>query len=253
MRLQGKVALITGASGGIGRAAAERFVAEGARVVLADIDADAVASLARELGAGHASHCHTDVGDDASMQAAVRHSEERFGGLDILVANAGIEGPIASIEDCPVEAFDRVQRVNVRGVWLGIRHAAPAMRRRGGGSILITSSGAGVAGYPNMSAYVCSKHAVIGIMRTATRELAPAGIRVNTVNPGPVETRMMESIATGTLPGREQDYSAALNAAIPLGRYAKPAEVANLMLFLASDEASYCSGGVYMVDAGNSA
>lgn len=253
MRLEGKVALITGASGGIGRAAAERFVAEGARVVLADIDADAVATLARDLGAAHARHCHTDVGDDASMQDAVRHAEMHFGGLDVLIANAGIEGPIASIEDYPVEAFDRVQRVNVRGVWLGIRHAAPAMRRRGGGSIVITSSGAGVAGYPNMGAYVCSKHAVIGIMRTAARELAAAGIRVNTVNPGPVETRMMDSIAAGTLPGREQDYKAALHAAIPLGRYARPAEVANLMLFLASDEGSYCSGGVYMVDAGNSA
>ncbi len=239
MRLEGKVALITGAAGGIGRAAAELFVAEGARVVLADIDAGAVAALAQQLGSTNASHCHTDVGDEASMQAAVRLAEDRFGGLDILIANAGIEGPIASIEDYPLEAFDRVQRVNVRGVWLGIRHAAPAMRRRGGGSILITSSGAGVAGYPNMGAYVCSKHAVIGIMRTATRELTPAGIRVNTVNPGPVETRMMESIASGTMPGHEESYSAALNAAIPLGRYAKPAEVARLMLFLASDEASY--------------
>lgn len=149
--------------------------------------------------------------------------------------------------------------VNVRGVWLGLKYAIPVMQGRGGGSIVITSSAAGIQGTAGMSAYVTSKHAVIGMMRTAALECAPMGIRVNTVNPAPIETRMMRSIeqmagsgsgdASATVEEAKQDIA----RRIPLERYGGPEEVANLMLFLASDESSFCTGGVYMVDGGKSA
>ena len=149
--------------------------------------------------------------------------------------------------------------VNVRGVWLGIKYVVPVMQQRGGGSIVITSSTAGVSGTADMSAYTVSKHAVIGLMRTAAMEGAPFGIRVNTVNPAPIETRMMRSIEelrVAALDDSEitvEQMKRSAAARIPLQRYGNPEEVARLMLFLASEESSFCTGGVYMVDGGRSA
>ncbi len=149
--------------------------------------------------------------------------------------------------------------VNVRGVWLGLKYVIPVMRERGGGSIVITSSTAGIGGTAGLSAYVTSKHAVIGLMRTAALECAPLGIRVNTVNPAPIETRMMRSLEEMRVAAADssevtvQQAKRASAARIPLQRYGNPEEVAKLMLFLASDESSFCTGGVYMVDGGRSA
>jgi len=148
--------------------------------------------------------------------------------------------------------------VNVRGVWLGLKYAIPAMRARGGGSIIITSSAAGIHGSAGISAYTTSKHAVIGLMRTVALDCAPWGIRVNTVNPAPIETRMMRSLEEmrTTVAGAAMTVAQtkeAIAARIPLRRYGAPEEVARLMLFLASDESSFCTGGVYMVDGGSSA
>ena len=258
-RLEGKVALITGATGGIGRAAAALFADEGARVALVDLDEGALQEVARSIGEDRASYTAADVTQPDQTQAFVNAAVERWGGIDVFLANAGIEGTLSSIPDYPIDVFDRVMAVNVRGVWLGIKYVVPVMRERGGGSIVITSSTAGIGAGPDMSAYTTSKHAVIGLMRTAAMEGASQGIRVNTVNPAPIETRMMRSIEEQRVAAAddanvtvEQTYRAA-SARIPLGRYGNPEEVARLMLFLASDDSSFCTGGVYMVDGGRSA
>ena len=256
MRLEGKVALITGAANGIGLATAERFLREGAAVMCADIDGAALDSALAgldPLGADSSrlASMAVDVTDEQQVAAMVQTAVQRFGCLDIFVANAGIEGVISPIIDSSLENFERVMAVNVRGVWLGLKYAIPALRDSGGGSILITSSGAGVMGAANMAPYNTSKHAVIGLMRCAALECAKDNIRVNTVNPGPIETRMMRSIEDGFAPGGGELFKEQLNAATPLGRYGLPEEIAAMMVFLASDDASYCTGSVYMVDGGN--
>ena len=258
-RLEGKVAIITGATGGIGSAAARLFADEGARVALVDLDEAALRATVAEIGEDRASYTAADVTQPDQTQAYINAAVERWGGVDILLANAGIEGTLSSIPDYPVDVFDRVMAVNVRGVWLGIKYVVPAMRQRGGGSIVITSSTAGISGTPEMSAYNTSKHAVIGLMRTAALEGAPDGIRVNTVNPSPIETRMMRSIEEMRVAALD-DSSATVEVAkqafatrIPLERYGNPEEVARMMLFLSSDDSSFCTGGVYMVDGGRSA
>ena len=259
VRLEGKVALITGATGGIGRAAARLFAQEGARVALVDLDETALREVAGSIGDDQASYTVADVTQPDQTQTYVMEAVNRWGGIDVLLANAGIEGALSPIPDYPIDVFDRVIAVNVRGVWLGIKSVFPVMRERGGGSIVITSSTAGIGGTPGMSAYTTSKHAVIGIMRTASLEGAPFGIRVNTVNPAPIETRMMRSIEEMRVAALD-DSSATMEVAkqafadrIPLQRYGDPAEVARLMLFLSSDDSSFCTGGVYMVDGGRSA
>ena len=258
-RLDGKTALITGAAGGIGQAAAKLFAEEGARVVLVDLDEGALQDLVRFIGEERSSSVVADVTQPDQARNYVQAAVERWGGVDILLANAGIEGVIAPIPDYPIDTFDQVMAVNVRGVWLGIKYVVPVMQQRGGGSIVITSSTAGVSGTADMSAYTVSKHAVIGLMRTAAMEGAPFGIRVNTVNPAPIETRMMRSIEelrVAALDDSEitvEQMKRSAAARIPLQRYGNPEEVARLMLFLASEESSFCTGGVYMVDGGRSA
>ena len=258
-RLEGKVAVITGATGGIGSAAARLFADEGARVALVDLDESALRETAQSIGEDKASYTVADVTQPDQTQTYINEAVERWGGIDILLANAGIEGVLSLITDYPIDIFDRVMAVNVRGVWLGIKYAVPAMRERGSGSIVITSSTAGIGGSPEMSAYNTSKHAVIGLMRTAALEYAPDGIRVNTVNPAPIETRMMRSIEEMRVDAMDDSkvtvdvIKQAAADRLPLQRYGEPEEVARLMLFLSSDDSSFCTGGVYMVDGGRSA
>lgn len=252
-QLDGRVAVITGGSGGIGRAAAKRFVDEGAKVLIVDLEERALRSAVDAIGRNQISSITADVTSDDDTQRYVRAAVDRYGRLDIFLANAGIEGNMKPIPDYPIDVFDRVIAVNVRGVWLGLKHVIPAMVKSGGGSIVITSSTAGIHGYAGASAYVTSKHAVIGMMRTAALECAPLKIRVNTVNPAPIETRMMRSIEEQMSPGHAGQAKEQFQSALPLGRYGHPEEVADVMLFLASDQSSYCTGGVYMVDGGTSA
>ncbi len=252
-KLDGRVAVITGGSGGIGRAAAKRLVDEGAKVLLVDLEERALRGAVDAIGEKHASLVCADVTSDEDTQRYVKTAVERYGRIDIYLANAGIEGNFKPIPDYPIEVFDKVIAVNVRGVWLGLKHVIPVMAKGGGGSIVITSSTAGIHGYGGMSAYVTSKHAVIGMMRTAALECAPLKIRVNTVNPAPIETRMMRSIEEMFAPGHPGQAKEQVQGAVPLGRYGNPEEVADVMLFLASDQSSYCTGGVYMVDGGTSA
>ena len=258
-RLEGKVAVITGATGGIGSAAARLFAEEGARVALVDLDESGLREVAQSIGEDKASYTAADVTEPEQAQAYINEAADRWGGIDILLANAGIEGTLSPISDYPIDVFDRVMAVNVRAVWLGIKYVVPVMREGGGGSIVITSSTAGIGGSPEMSAYNTSKHAVIGLMRCAALEGAPDGIRVNTVNPSPIETRMMRSIEEMRVAAMDDSRvtvevaKQSIAEGIPLQRYGDPREVAKMMLFLSSDDSSFCTGGVYMVDGGRSA
>ncbi len=251
MRLENKVVLITGAAGEIGVAAVRLFVREGARVMMADMNGEQLAQAASEFASDSVACFTVDVTDEVQVRAMVDNTVEVFGRIDVFMANAGIEGKMGEIIESDLDNLMRVLDVNVKGVWLGLRYVIPVMKEQGGGSIVITSSGAGVKGAPGMVPYNTSKHAVIGMMRCAALECTKYNIRVNTVNPGPIETRMMESIAEGLVPGGSADYKTKLQSMTPMRRYGKADEVANLMLFLASDESSYCTGSVYMVDGGN--
>ncbi len=248
-RLTGKVALITGASRGIGAATAERFVEEGANVVLTDIDEAAVADVAKQLGDQAISLC-VDVTDKSSVDGAVANAVETFGGLDIAVLNAGVFGELKTVTDYPEELFDKVVDVNMKGVWYGLRASVPEMRKRGKGSIVITSSTQGHSGYYFSSPYTASKHAVVGIMRNAAIELARENIRVNTVHPGMTDTQMMGDLHATSNPDDPGAVMDIFAKAAPIGRYAAPREIANVMLFLGSDESSYCTGSCIVADGG---
>lgn len=250
-RLQDKVVIITGGAGGIGRAAGRLFVEEGAQVLLVDLDESALAEAVSEIGSNSISYCVADVTSADDNAAMVACAEERYGGVDVLLANAGIEGDVAPIMEYDEAHFDKVLNVNVKGPFLGLKAVAPAMSKRGGGSVVITSSVAGVQGAPGMSAYVTSKHAVIGLMRSAAKEFAPLGVRVNTVNPSPVETEMMRRLENG-LGGEagSADVKAGMAARIPMQRYAEADDIARVMLFLASDDSQFVTGSVNMADGG---
>lgn len=251
-RLHGKAAVITGGSGTLGRAMARTFVREGARVLLVDLDALALEESCRMLGDA-VSFVAADVTQPTDADRYIQVAEERYGGVDVLVCNAGVEGVVKDIPDYPLEVYQRVMSVNVTGVFLGLKYGMPALTRRGGGSVVIMSSNSGLRGANGVSAYVASKHAVVGLMRVATLEGAPHKIRVNTVNPSPIEGRMMQSLEEAFAPGAADQVKQDIIASIPAGRYGTPQEVANVVLFLASDESSYCSGGVYVIDGGRTA
>lgn len=252
-RLKDKVAVITGAAGGIGRATASLYAAEGAKVVLVDLDQAALEDVAKSLNNANVMCIAADVTKADDVQRYVQETVKRFGRIDIHFSNAGIEGKVAPIVEYPDEMFDKVMAVNVRGVWLGMKAVMPIMEKNGGGSIVITSSVAGMRGYAGLSAYVTSKHAVVGLMRTAVMEGTPKGIRVNTINPSPIDTRMMRALEEGTAPEAPADVRTHFESLIPAQRYGTPDEVANLALFLGSDESRFISGGVYTVDGGMTA
>ncbi len=252
--LNGKTALVTGATGGIGEATIRRFLEEGARVMAVGRSADKLQALADRIGGGDA--LRTGVAqatDEAATAAAVAAAVEAFGGLDVLFANAGTEGQAKPLEAMSIEEFREPLETNVVGVWLSVKHAAPVMRERGGGSIVVTASIAGQIGFPGLSNYVASKHGVIGLVRTAAMELGEAGIRVNAIAPGPVDNRMFQSIRAQLAPDDPEGMDAMVKAGIAMGRYATNEEVANMALFLASDQSSYSSGAVFTLDGGYTA
>ena len=252
-RIEDKTAIITGGAGGIGTAAVKLFAQEGANVLAVDLHEDALRKVIQEVGSNRVSYCVADVSKEQDNQKMVDTAVERYGQVDIFLANAGIEGQVRGLLDYDEKMFDRVMAVNVKGVWLGLRSVIPGMLQHGGGSIVITSSVAGLKGAPMITPYATSKHAVIGLMRSTAKEFAKANVRVNTVNPSPVETRMMRSLEQGMAPGAEEAAKARIAASIPMDRYADPQEIAQVMLFLSSDDASWITGSVYTADGGDTA
>lgn len=255
MRFAGKVVVITGAAGVIGRAASARFAAEGAKVVAVDLPGDALdaaTSALRESGAEVVSVA-ADVTQTEEVRGYFAAAVETFGGVDFFLNNAGIEGAVAPLVDYPDDAFDRVMLVNVKGVWLGLKAAAPLLRARGGGSIVNTASIAGLLATPNFAAYGASKHAVVGLTRTAATEFAQSNIRVNAVCPTFIESRMVSALESGLNPAQPDAVRTLIQSRIPMRRYGRPEEVAALMAFLCSEDASYITGAAYPLDGGRTA
>ncbi|MBO1901434.1 glucose 1-dehydrogenase [Leucobacter weissii] len=242
-----RVALVTGAGGGIGAATARALAREGARVVLADFDARAGTTVAEEIIAagGAAVFRRVDVTSEEEVDALVGFAVEEFGRLDLAHNNAGVLHPAQAFEELPMQQWDRSMNVNARAVALCVRAEARHMLAHGGGAIVNTASGAGLGAAPDLSAYVASKHAVVGLTRSAAVEYARRGIRVNAVAPGTVDTGMV----AGMSPQQRDE----LNALMPLGRMARPEEVAEVVVFLLSERASYVNGAIVAVDGGASA
>ncbi len=250
MLLKGKRIVITGGGGEIGTATAQLCLAEGAKVLIADVREDALHETAATLDNQHLYSCVADVTSAEDNAKMIEMAEEKLGGLDGFFANAGLEGEVAPITHYDPDTFDRVMAVNVRGPWLGIKAAMPALARTGGGSIVITSSIAGRKGSPGLSGYCISKHAVIGLMRCAALEGAGLGIRVNTVNPAPVYSRMIRSIEESINPDDPDAIRASITATIPMKRYAEAQEVAQTVAFLLSERSAFTTGGIHGVDGG---
>ena len=246
--LENKVAIITGGAGSIGKATAKLFLEEGAKVMLVDLTEDELKKVIEELNSEHVEYCVADVSKATDVDRYINETVKLFGKIDVFFNNAGIEGDIKSIIDYPEEMFDKVISINVKGAWLGNKYALPQMKD--GGSIIMTSSVSGILGSVNLSAYITSKHAVVGIMRATAIEVASRKIRVNCVNPGPVNNRMMRSIEEGEVAGHAEEVKKHLENTIPFGRYAEPIEVANLVLFLASENSQYITGTTHVIDGG---
>lgn len=245
--LDGKVALVTGAAMGIGRASALVFSREGANVVVADIDEDGgreTVSLAEQAG-GRASFVQADVSVKSDVEAMVRHAVTTFGGLDCAHNNAGLAAPMAPLADYPDDGWDRTIAVMLTGVYLCMKAEIPRMIDRGGGAIVNTASGVGLIGYPGQAAYTASKHGVIGLTKVAALDYGARGVRVNAVCPGTARTPMVEE-AVRADPG----IDAHLRGLHPIGRIAEPEEIAEAAVWLCTPAASFVLGAALPVDGG---
>ena len=252
MDFKNKVALVTGGGNGIGRATALGFAGRSAKVVIVDRDktgGEATAGIVRQQG-GEALFVQADVTDAKSVEAYVKKAVEAYGRIDCFHNNAGIEGKVANIVDYDEAMFDQVMSVNVRGVFLGMKYVLRQMLTQKSGAIVNTASTAGLMGSPGMPAYVASKHAVLGLTKTASGEVARQGIRVNAVCPGPIDTRMIHDLEKQLNPGDPGKVEATYQASIPIGRYGTAEEVANTVLFLCSDLAGNITGAHFVVDGG---
>jgi len=253
-QMQGKVCAITGGAGSIGAAAAKLLLAEGAKIMLMDLSEPALKKAAADIGGGAGGNSlawqAADVTKSDQVKGAMANTVARFGKIDVLFSNAGNFGAVAPIADYPEDVFDSVLAVHVKGAFLCAKHAVPLMND--GGSIIITSSVAGVTGDPGVYGYITAKHAQVGLMRVLAKELAGRNIRVNTLHPGPVENQFQLNVEKklGELIGR--DGTEFFNEIIPLHRHVKAEEVARSVLFLASDASSFTTGSLLMVDGGMS-
>ena len=253
-KLQGKTAIITGATGGIGEATAKLFLQEGANVMLVGRSAEKLKATRDRLAGGKSvASSIADAADEAATAAAVAETIKTFGGVDILVANAGTEGLVKPVEAISMTEFEHVLRTNVVSVWLGIKHCVAPMKQRGGGSMIAMASISGLIGYPGIAPYVSSKHAVCGLVKTAALELGASGIRVNAIAPGPIDNRMIQSLLSQISPGDSKTVREGSEARIAMKRYGTNEEVAHLVAFLASDESSYCNGSIFPIDGGRTA
>jgi len=245
--IQDSVAIVTGASSGIGRAAAVRFAEEGASVVVADVDSDGgpgTVEIIRDAG-GEATFVETDVSDREDIEAMVEAAVERYGGLDFAFNNAGIEGRNDSLTDQSDDDWERVIDINLKGVFLGMQAEIPAMIDDGGGAIVNTSSIAGVVGFQGVSPYVASKHGVIGLTKTAALEYGREDVRVNAISPGVIETPMVERAEAAN-----PEMIEAVSESTPMGRIGEPDEIGDAAVWLCSDDASFVTGETMVIDGG---
>jgi len=246
--LEGKTCIVTGAAGSLGAASARRFTAEGARVMLVDRDRGALDAVLKALPEGRATAMLADVTSARDTTAYLEATVARWGPIDVLFSNAGISGVIAPVTDYPEEVFDQVLAVNLKGSFLACKYGLPRMRD--GGSVVMTSSVVGVTSDPGIAAYAASKHGLIGLMRTVAKEAAPRRIRVNAVAPGPIDNAFQRDIEKGLSAALGTDGGKFLDSVIPLHRHATPEEVAESVLFLASDRSAFTTGTVLMADGG---
>lgn len=248
-RFEGKVIIVTGAAGGIGKEVVRKLTSEGARVTLVDVNEEAVQAITEELSLGERGLAvKADVSKEADVKNYVKQTMDTFGRIDGFVNNAGVEGPAKPIEEITEEDFEFVYGINVKGAFYGLKYVLPILKAQKSGSIVNTASVAGLIGSPNMMLYNSSKHALMGMNKVAAQEAAAFNVRVNTVNPGVINTRMMRSIEANVAPGAAEAAREAYNEAVPMKRYGEPQEVANLIAFLLSDEASYISSSSYTID-----
>lgn len=249
--VDGKVALVTGAAAGIGRATALRFAAEGAKVMVSDIDVEGGARTAEMIGeaGGQAAFQKADVSEQAEIDALIDKTVEAFGRLDCACNNAGIEGRIAPITEQAMDNYDHIMAINARGTFLCMKAEIAQMLKTGGGAIVNLSSVAGLIGFPGLSPYVASKHAVNGMTKNAALEYGKHGVRVNSVCPGGIDTRMLDSLAEQVSQGA-QDSHELLDPMHPIGRIGLSDEVAELIVWLASPKASFVTGVNMPVDGG---
>jgi NAD(P)-dependent dehydrogenase (short-subunit alcohol dehydrogenase family) len=245
--LENKIALVTGGATGIGRAVAIELAKERARIVLADVNQDACASTCEAIrkSGSEAVWQKVDVSSAGGVKSLVDFAVNKFGGLDLAVNSAGIQGELASTVDCTEENWDRIVDTNLKGVWLCLKYEIAAMLRRGRGSVVNISSNFGLVGSSRMPAYSASKHGVVGLTKTAAIEFSSSGIRVNAVCPGPVDTPLVQAIIKG-----EPSLVEAITSRVPIGRMASAEELAESIVWLSSDRASFVTGAVLSVDGG---
>jgi NAD(P)-dependent dehydrogenase (short-subunit alcohol dehydrogenase family) len=251
IRLDGKVAVVTGAAGVIGGATARLLAERGAKIVAVDRKREDLQAAIRDLPASAQTLSVTaDVANEEEVSAYVRAAVDKFGTIDVFYNNAGIEGDVAPITRYSLDSFRRVLDVNVVGVFLGLKHVLPVMLKQDKGSIINTASIAGLMGSPQIAVYSASKHAVIGLTKSAAIECGNSGVRVNCVCPGLIESRMLSAILNGRNPSNPPIPNEKIAERIPARRLGRASEVASIVAFLASDEASYVSGAAYTVDGG---
>ena len=241
------MSLITGASSGIGKATALLFAKEGSKVVIADVkdkEGEEVVNEIRKNG-GDAMYVHTDVSRSEDVRNAVESAVKKYGRLDVMYNNAGIEGPSSPTDEYPEDMFDKVISINMKGAFNGIKHASAQMKKNGGGSIISTASIAGLVGFSGMSAYCASKGGIIQLTKTAALEFAKDNIRINCIAPGAIHTPMVDRIGE-----TDKEMMDAVIKAHPLGRLGEPEEIAKTALYLASADSSFTTGSVMVVDGG---
>jgi NAD(P)-dependent dehydrogenase (short-subunit alcohol dehydrogenase family) len=254
IRLDGRVAVVTGAAGIIGSATIRLLAERGAKIVAVDRKLAELEAATKELPASAAAMAVTaDVSDEDDVKEYVRAAVAKFGTIDVFYNNAGVEGQVKSITDYPLEEFRRVLDVNVVGVFLGMKHVLPVMLKQNKGSIINTASIAGLIGSPHIAVYSASKHAVVGMTKSVSWECTGTGVRINCVCPGMIDSRMLSAIIQGRAGGNALPPTEKIVERIPARRLGQASEVASIVAFLASDEASYVSGSAYTVDGGRTA